>query len=381
MTPAVELTIDGEPVSGLFYERLISLSITDKEGFGSDRFEAELNDGPPVFLALPRKGAVADIRLGYRETGLRSMGQYTVDEVHPECLPYRLKISGKAADLRASKLKSNQERHFDKATLGDVVSELAGEAGLQPVLSGRLAAIRYEWLPQQDETSLHFLERLARRHNALFAVKAGRLLFVDRGSGLGASGAAIGSVLLTPELIIPSTCRFHLPDRTRYGKVVAYYHDQDEAKRIEVASGDGDEDAPVFRIPETFADAAEAGAAADSRAKALKRGEGTVEVETVGSTGICAGAPLMFSGVRPGLDGVPFVIDTVTHSLSKREGFRSKISGKLYDGKSAGGTAEDVPEGQPETGSETAAPPPAASQALPTAPPAWSGASGRIDDR
>src|SRR5690606_24956089 len=103
--PIVELTVDGQPVAGAFYERLVSLTVTDKEGVSSDTFSAELNDGPPDFLRLPRTGAIVDIRLGYRETGVASVGTFTVDKVEAKCLPYSLSISGKAADLRKGKLK------------------------------------------------------------------------------------------------------------------------------------------------------------------------------------------------------------------------------------------------------------------------------------
>lgn len=95
-----------------------------------------------------------------------------------------------------------------------------------------------------------------------------------------------------------------------------------------------DDEGSVYRIPETFSDAAEADKAAQAKANQLKRGEGSVSVTVEGDTSIVAGAPLLFQGVRPGLDGVPFIIDTATHSYSKGEGYRTQISGKLYDGKS-----------------------------------------------
>ena len=47
MNPKVEITVDGNPVAGGFYERLVSISVTDKEGLASDTFQMELNDGPP----------------------------------------------------------------------------------------------------------------------------------------------------------------------------------------------------------------------------------------------------------------------------------------------------------------------------------------------
>jgi phage protein D len=207
---------------------------------------------------------------------------------------------------------------------------------------------------------------VAERHNGLFKVKDGKLVFSARGSGNAASGSFMGSVVVTPPRIIKGSCTFEANDRTKYSKVVSYYEDKDKAKRIEVeADGDADGDS-VYRIAEPYADAAEADKAAQSRAKELKRGEGAASVTVVGDTAIVAGAPLLFEGVRPGLDGVPYIIDTATHSYSKGEGYRTAISAKLYDGSSAkkkSGAANDntpntdkvadnAPDGTPATPSE-----------------------------
>jgi len=375
MHPIVEVTVDGQAVAGAFYERLVSLSVTDKEGISSDLCSVELNDGPPNFLALPKTGAIIDIRLGYRETGVASVGRFTVDKVSPKCLPYSLSISGKAADLRKGKLKENRERHWDNKTVKQIVDELAGEAGLQASVDAEVGAHSYKWMAQQDESDIHFLERLARRHNALFTVKQGRMIFAKRGSGNSAGGSFVGSVVVTPDIIIQGTCSFEANDRTKYSKVVAYHQDRDKAERVEVeadASADGDS---VYRLPEPFADVAEADKAAQAKAKQLKRGEGSASVTVVGDTSIVAGAPLLFVNVRPGLDGVPYVIDTVTHDYSKSAGFLTKISAKLYDGKSSGGG-----DGDGETDADTSAPgetpdkvAPNAPAGTPATPSAWSG--------
>lgn len=334
MRPLVEMTIDGQPVAGAFYERLISLSVVDKEGIESDTFDASLNDGPPDFLALPRKGAIAVIRLGYRESGVRQVGRFTVDAVRAKCLPYGLTISGKAADLRKGKLKTRAERHWDGKTLDEIVKDVAGDVGLSARVAPSIASHRYEWMGQQDETPLHFLERLARRHNALLTVKNGNLVFAERGAGKAISGSALPPVVITPPRVIEGTLDFEFADRQAFGKVVAYYQDRKQAKRVEVeASGEASSDS-VYRIPEPFADAAEADKAAQAKAKQLKRGEGSFSVDVIGDTSIQAGAPLVCEGIRPGLDGVEWLIDSVTHTISKSAGFRSKISAKVSDGKS-----------------------------------------------
>lgn len=117
--------------------------------------------------------------------------------------------------------------------------------------------------------------------------------------------------------MIDGTLDFEFSDRQAFGKVVAYYQDKKQAKRIEVeASGEASSDS-VYRIPEPFADAAEADKAAQAKAKQLKRGEGSFSVDVIGDTGIQAGAPLVCDGIRPGLDGVSWLIDSVTHTISK----------------------------------------------------------------
>ena len=334
MKPSVEITIDGMPVAGGFYERLKSVTVTDKEGLKSDTVDIELNDGSPDFIALPRKGAIIGVRMGY-DDNLASLGTFTADKISCDCLPYSMKISGNAVDFRSGKLKERQERAWDKKSLGDIVSQIAEESGLTPAIDPELSKFVYDWIGQQDESNIHFLRRLADRHNGLFSIKQSRLLFSSLGSGKAASGRHIGSVIVTPEKVQLGTLKFEVGDRTKYSKVVAYYQDSDKAQRVEIeADGEADGDS-VYRIPEAFSSPDEADKAAQAKAKSLKRGEGSTSVTVIGDTSICAGAPLLYAGIRPGLDGVPYVIDTATHKYAAKGTFTTDISGKLYDGRSS----------------------------------------------
>lgn len=386
MHPIIELTVDGKPVAGAFYERLMEFSCEDKEGIDSDRFDAKLLDGPPDFLEMPRKGAVVVARLGYRETGIRQVGRWIVDTIKGACLPYSVSIGGKAADLRKGKLKTRGEKHWDDKQLREIVEEVAGDAGLSARVSDTIGQHRYKWVAQQDETPLHFLERLARRHNALFAVKNGIVVFAERGSGLALSGASMGEVVVTPDRVIEGSLEYEFNDRQAYGKVTAYYQDRDKAKRVEMEVEAGGSSDSVYRLPEPYADAAEADKAAQAKAKQLKRGEGSFSVEMPGDTGLVAGAPLICRDIRPGLDGVPWLIDGVTHSFSKSQGFRSKISAKLWDGKSGkgkgkGGTTSG--SGSSSSDDAPASPPPANApdNVKSGAPAGWSSGGLRLDQR
>lgn len=370
MFPKVVVTVDGQAVAGAFYERLVSITVTDKEGIESDTFQMELNDGPPSFLAIPATGAIVNIAIGYDAP--QTLGTFVVDKVSCKCFPFSMSISGKAADLGSGKLKEKQERHWDEKTVKDIVEQVAGESGLSAEVDGEIGAHMYPWFGQQDESNIQMLRRLEKRHNGLFAIKQGRLIFAKRGSGNAVSGSFMGSVVVTPSIIIEGSCSFEANDRTKYKQVVAYYQDKAQAKRIEVpadsdASGDS-----IYRIPEPFSDPAEADKAAQSKAKDLKRGEGAASVTVIGNTGIVAGAPLLFSGVRPGLDGVPYIIDTATHSYSKNEGYRTQISAKLYDGTSGGdsGNSNDSKSTSTDTNGTVAADSAATTTATPSS---WTG--------
>ncbi len=336
---------------------MLSLTVTDEEGMKSDTVDIELNDGPPNFLAIPRKGAIISVNMGFGDD-LVPKGVFTADKVNVDCLPYKMSISGKAADLRSGKLKERQERSWDKTKLGDILSQIASESGLTPAVDGDLANFEYDWLAQQDESNINFLRRLAERHNGLFAVKQKRLIFTRLGSGLSASGAALGSVILTPEKIKVGSLKVEFNDRTKYSKVVAYYQDSDKAERVEIdADADADGDS-VYRLPEPYASPAEADKAAQAKAKELQRGEGSASVTVIGDAGIDAGLPLLFANVRPGVDGVPYIIKTAKTAYTKTGGLEVVVSGRLYDGKSATeksasterGNSSDAPDANEATG-------------------------------
>lgn len=340
MRPIVEIAIDGQPVAGAFYERLISLTVSDKEGLSSDTFDMELNDGPPEFLAIPRTGAIVDIRLGYGAA--QSVGLYVVDKVSCKCLPFSMSISGKARDMSSSKIKERKDRHWDNKSVKDIVSDIASDAGLSASVDPEIGAHQYEWFGQQDESAIHVLRRLSHRHNGLFKVKDGRLIFSARGSGNSAGGAFMGSCIVTPSMIVQGSCSFEANDRTKYSKVVAYHQDKDKAERVEISAEGNPDGEAEYRIPEPFSSVEEADKAAQAKAKDLKRGEGSASVTVIGDPGITAGAPLLFSGVRPGLDGVPYIIDTATHTYSKGDGYKTQISAKLYDGSSGSSSSSST---------------------------------------
>jgi hypothetical protein len=58
-------------------------------------------------------------------------------------------------------------------------------------------------------------------------------------------------------------------------------------------------------------------------------------VTLFGDPSIRAGAPLVYAGVRPEIDGIEFIIETATHTLSK-SGYTTQVEAKLGDKGDAG---------------------------------------------
>lgn len=327
--PKILVDIDGVPVSGRFFDRLVSLNITDREGIRSDTLELVFNDAAPHF-ASPRRGAIANVRILSGE-GSGFSGAYVIDRVENKCLPYTMTVGGHSADLR-SEMKTSKSRHWDNKSVKDIVSEVAGEYGLEPKIAETVSDHVYAWVGQQDESDLHFLERLAKRHGALFTIKSGVLLWLERGAGKTAGGTVIAPIVIGPTSIVENTCRVSESDVDRFGKVKALYQDRAGAKRQEVVVVGDAEAGGEHVIREPFSSKAAATAAAEAFAREMLRGLIKTSCTVVGRPALMAGQPLYYLGVRPGLDGREFVAETVRHTYTKSGGLRTAFDGKLKAG-------------------------------------------------
>lgn len=349
-TPRAEIHVNGRPVASIFNDRLISVTIVDKEGVTSDTISCELNDGNP-FADIPRKGDIIEAWLGYEESGLAYFGKFVCEDPVVHCLPYKLVINGKGTDMR-EKLKQHRARNWDDRSVKDIVTEIAGDHGLQAKVDGSVGAYKYEWFGQEDESDLHVVERLARRHDATFAIKNRTLIFAARGAGKSASGAVLTSVIATPFNIVKGSCQVTFAHRNSFAKVKAHAQDRGKAERVDVEEDSDDAGEADYTLPEPYVDADEAKNAARTKARDLKNGTITTSVDMFGDPTIRAAAPFRYQDVRPQIDGIEFVIETATHRLLKA-GYTTAVEAKLGgDGEAAtkgkkggsnGGSGPDTP--------------------------------------
>lgn len=323
MTPAYRLHADRRDITAAVRQRLLRLAVTDEAGRAADAVELRLDDRDGA-LALPRKGAVLDVALGYQEGGLAPMGLYTVDELELADPPATLTIRAKAADMRAA-LKAQKTRAWDATTLGDVVGAIAADHGLEPRVAASLRAIRLPHLDQTEESDLHLLTRLARDYGAVAKPAGGKLLFVPTGQARSARGQAMPAVTVhRPQA---SAYRLTLADRDAYGSARAAWHDAASGERRIEAAGTGE---PTFTLRQTYPSAPEAAAAARAKLKALNRGKGTLSLTLQpGVPALRAEARLTLVGFRTGVAGT-WIASRVTHELGQA-GYATSVEAEPPD--------------------------------------------------
>lgn len=325
-SPKVSVSVDGAPMGGGFFSALVSLTVTDREGIRSDTLKMVFNDPPPHFQS-PRRGAQVDVDLA-NLVGGSFVGSYIIDRVDYACLPYTISVNGHSADL-TSALKENKTRHFDDMTVRQIVEKIAGDHGLTPRISDAVSGHLYEWIGQQDESDLSFLERLARRHGALFTIKNGALLWLERGAGKNADGTSIPAVTVIPTTIVTGTCRMSESDVDRFKTVKAYWQDRREARRQEVVIEADPEATGEHVLRDPYSSREEAEAAARAAVREMLRGLIETSCTIIGRPALMAGQPVKYAGVRPHVDGREFIPSMVQHSYSKTAGLRTQFTGKL----------------------------------------------------
>ena len=337
MSPDFNITIAGANPTALLKARMLSLKVHTSTGKKADSVEMTLDDRGNA-LAIPARGAVITLQIGYLGQSLVNAGQYTVDETGIKGgAGDTITISGKSADMRDG-LKTTKNRSFHATTLGQVVAQIASDNGLTPQVHPDLAPIVIDHRDQTGESDMHFATRLAADHGAIVAPKGGRLIVVPRGAGFSASGG-----VLTPVTLGRADLRYwkqQSADRSAYGSVRGRHRNLQSGHEEYETSGSGD---PVHTLRHVHSTAALAGRAAASKFKHLQQSSSKVSIEPViGRPDLWAGRPIVLAGLRDGING-PWVCADVDHDINwSAGGFKTTveatISGK--DEEPAGGGGE-----------------------------------------
>ncbi|MBB4199037.1 hypothetical protein CCR94_16215 [Rhodoblastus sphagnicola] len=271
MNPIVQIWLNGQDISGRLAGRVLAARIDETDGEKTDTLRLKVSnyDGR---LSKPATGAVLEVVLGWRETGIAKQGSFKVQEVtkHGEAAVFD--ITAQAAQLDKT-LKTQKNRNWKAPkTYGDVFQQLAGDNGLAAAVHASIAQIKIEKVvAQHGESDMHFATRLARSVGAIAKVAEGRLVIVPKGQGQSASGADIPALVVTPN-DLHDGWSLGAKERPKRGKCKASMVDRASGKRKTFSAGD-ESNGPDYVFPHIFGTETEAKNAASAHSGHFKRNE------------------------------------------------------------------------------------------------------------
>jgi len=237
--PICRVVVNGQDITSAIEQRLISIELTDNRGMEADQLTITLSDHDGL-LAIPPRGAVVSLWLGWSDTGLVSKGSYTVDEVEHSGAPDTLSIRARSADLREG-LKAKKERSWHAQTIGAVIQSIAAAYGLSPVISAALSLIELVHLDQANESDANLLSRLGEQYDAIASIKAEIAAIVWLGANVRHSftpDAYTTALELESKLPDADDLAELAEQSDNYTGVLAWYRDAKSGEHKKLTAGD-----------------------------------------------------------------------------------------------------------------------------------------------
>lgn len=294
---------------------LISLRIIDESGTMSDEVEICLEHGNNEL-----RGEL-EVFLGYKETGLLSMGVYTASEITIQSPPQTLRVKCCAANFKGS-LKEKTSREWKEITLGDLVRKIAEKHGYEVKIAQKFEDVFISHIAQTDESDMNFLRRIGDEYEATVKPIRGHVIFISKGEGESATGKVLGTTVLTPKDVINWKVNFNV--RSRYKSVIAKWHSYESGETIEEKVGNEE---PSYMIYRLYSTAESAINAASAKFRRLKQNEAKLNMTIPGNPELFAEARINLSGFCQEIDG-EWVIERVEHILDNK-GYRTVIEAAI----------------------------------------------------
>lgn len=311
-TPEYHITLNGHDLTTKVAPRLVGLSLDESRSDDADTLMLTLDDSDGV-LAIPKRGDVLRVSLGWSDTGVVDKGSFTVNEIEHAGSPDTLTIQARSASMTQA-LGERREASWHGETLGSIVRKIAGRHHLKPAIGDALAKIAIAHIDQTHESDLSFLTRLSKRYDAVMNVKDSHLLFMPVGQGTSASGKPLASIELTRAS--GDSHRYHVSERENYACVRAHWQATGHARRQSVVVG-GENNRSAKVLPETYASEAEARAAATAELNRTKRSQATMSYTlALGRPDLYPEIPVYLSGFnKPEIDHASWLAKKVRHQL------------------------------------------------------------------
>ncbi|EHU2404938.1 contractile injection system protein, VgrG/Pvc8 family [Acinetobacter baumannii] len=317
--PIYRLEVDGNDISPLVVDRLISLNIKDNRGLVVDSVDIELDDSDGQ-LEIPPEGAIIQVWIGWSNTGLVDKGKYKVESVTHRGAPDVLSISAFSNDVSEG-LKQKRERSFSNKTIQVIFETVGAEYALKTIVHDTLASRVISYIAQ-NESDANLVTRIADEHDAIATVKNGHLILLPR----GASQTVSGLPLPTAQIIRSDGDGHNYTTGTgtdRITGVKAYYYDTAKSKKLYVVIGDNEDNLKEIRY--IHRDKKTAELAAQAEYNRCKRASQKLSYTfAFGQPNLIPEQEFVFTGLKPQIDDIVWLGTNVTHNLTD-SGFTTNV--------------------------------------------------------
>ncbi|ARG15765.1 MULTISPECIES: contractile injection system protein, VgrG/Pvc8 family [Acinetobacter calcoaceticus/baumannii complex] len=317
--PIYRLEVDGNDISPLVVDRLISLNIKDNRGLVVDSVDLELDDSDGQ-LEIPPEGAIIQVWIGWSNTGLVDKGKYKVESVTHRGAPDVLSISAFSNDVSEG-LKQKRERSFSNKTIQVIFETIGAEYALKTIVHDTLANRVISYIAQ-NESDANLITRIADEHDAIATVKNGHLILLPR----GASQTVSGLPLPTAQIFRSDGDGHNYTTGTgtdRITGVKAYYYDTGKSKKSYVVIGDNEENLKEIRY--VHRDKKTAKLAAQAEFNRCKRASQKLSYTfAFGQPNLIPEQEFVFTGLKPQIDDIVWLGTNVTHNLTD-SGFTTNV--------------------------------------------------------
>ncbi|MFP0418640.1 contractile injection system protein, VgrG/Pvc8 family [Acinetobacter nosocomialis] len=317
--PIYRLEVDGNDISPLVVNRLISLSIKDNRGLVVDSVDIDLDDSDGQ-LEIPPEGAIIQVWIGWSNTGLVNKGKYKVESVTHRGAPDVLSISAFSNDVSEG-LKQKRERSFSNKTVQVIFETVGAEYALKTIVHNTLANRLISYIAQ-NESDANLITRIADEYDAIATVKNGHLILLPRGTSQTVSGLP----LPTAQIIRSDGDGHNYTTGTgtdRITGVKAYYYDTAQSKKLYVVIGDNEDNLKEIRY--IHRDKKTAELAAQAEYNRCKRASQKLSYTfAFGQPNLIPEQEFIFTGLKPQIDDIVWLGTNVTHNLTDN-GFTTSV--------------------------------------------------------
>lgn len=325
--PVFSIIINGQNVSSRFDDRLISLTLRESRDDEADQLDIVLSDHDGM-INLPELDSVIELALGHAGFGMVNKGKFNVDELQHSGAPDQLTIRARSCPLNGA-MRTRKERSFHKQTVNDIISTIAIQNRLEPVVDVNIAKHIVEHIDQTNESDSKFLARLGKRFDAVATVKDGKLLFIKKHGGKTASGQNMPVISLMRNL--GDRHNYSEASRDAYPGVIAKWTDLKKQKKEEVVVGDKE---GAKKLQETYGNKEDALRAAQAEFERIKRGEIQMRFSLAyGRPDLSVQVKINFPEMKPPINSHEFLIKSATHQLSKQSGLTTELELELESEK------------------------------------------------